>query len=146
MMKKKSLGVMSMALMLVTILSSLDLVYAGTAGQSAFKERVQKRSKEFNSTWLNAPRRRHTDSDYLHPGPTQTPERQMAFKKRSERFNDTWVNAPRNRHADTATTEARQATFKQRCKVFNETWLNAPRKPSRDSDYLEIVGASKTVK
>ena len=146
MMKKKPLRVMIMALAVVTILSSLDLVYAGTAGESTFKQRLQRHSKEFNSTWLNAPRRRHTDSNYLHPSPTQTPERQMAFKKRTERFNDTWVNTPRNRHMDTATTGARQATFKQRCKVFNETWLNSPRKQSTDSDYLEIVEASKNIK
>lgn len=144
-MKKNSLKVMSLILMVMMILGS-GLVYAGTEAESTFQQRLQRHSKEFNSTWLNAPRRRHTDSDYLHPAPTQTPERQAAFKKRTERFNDTWVNTPRNRHTDTATTEARQATFKQRCKVFNETWLNRPRKQRADSDYLEVVGASKNVK
>ena len=131
-----------MLLCLVVIFGALDLAYATSntaVGGSTFKERLQSRSKQFNDTWLNAPRKRHTDSD-------TSGARQAAFKKECQTFNGTWLNAPRKRHTDSDTSGARQAAFKKRCRTFNETWLNAPQKRHTDSSPYEVASASKKIK
>lgn len=107
-MEKKVVKGVLLFLCLMIFLSALPVVYAESGqavGGSTFKERLQTRSKQFNDTWLNAPRRRHTDSD-------TSGTRQDAFKKRCKTFNDAWLNAPRRQHTDSSPYEVVAASKK----------------------------------
>lgn len=140
---------------LFTVMLAAFVLFSGVtpldAGErerpSTFKDRLQQRSQKFNSTWLNAPRKKHTDSSPFDTAQKPSP-RQANFRTRCAAFNTTWLNAPRKRHTDSSTTEQRQAAFKQRCSTFNATWLNAPRRQNTDSTpaIFQTAVSSRNVK